>query len=101
MFKNFHEHINKNFSFLNESKLLIAISGGLDSVVLTHVCQQINLNIALAHCNFNLRGRESDGDENFVLQIAEDLDIEVFVESFETEEYANQNKWAIQRAARE
>ena len=101
MFKNFHEHINKNFSFLNESKLLIAISGGLDSVVLTHVCQQTNLNISLAHCNFNLRGKESDGDENFVLQIAEDLDIEVFVESFETEVYAHQNKLSTQMAARE
>ena len=101
MFKNFHEHINKNFSFLNESKLLIAISGGLDSIVLTHVCQQTNLNISLAHCNFNLRGKESDGDENFVLQIAEDLDIEVFVESFETEVYAHQNKLSAQMAARE
>ena len=101
MLNKFIEHINKNLSFLKESKLLIAISGGIDSVVLTHLCVKFNLNIALAHCNFNLRGKESDADEDFVLQLAEDLDIEVFIESFETETYASQNKLSTQMAARE
>jgi len=98
---NFQNHINQNLSFLNKSRLLIAISGGLDSVVLTHLCHQLKLNIGLAHCNFNLRGDESDGDEEFVLQLAEDLDLEVFIESFETEDYAKTYKLSTQMAARE
>ena len=101
MLNNFQNHINQNLSFLNKSRLLIAISGGLDSVVLTHLCHQLKLNIALAHCNFNLRGDESDGDEEFVLQLAEDLDLEVFIESFETEDYAKTYKLSTQMAARE
>jgi len=101
MFKNFQEHINKNLSFLKGSKLLIAISGGIDSVVLTHLCHQSNLNMSLAHCNFNLRGKESDADEEFVLQLAEDIEIEVFVQNFETEVYAKENKLSTQMAARE
>ena len=51
----FKTHINNNFPFLKESKLLIAISGGMDSVLLTHLCKESELTISLAHCNFNLR----------------------------------------------
>ncbi|MDG1525168.1 MAG: ATP-binding protein, partial [Candidatus Thalassarchaeaceae archaeon] len=56
----------QNFPFLEDSKLLIAISGGIDSVVLAHLCSQLDLNFSLCHCNFNLRGQESDDDEAFV-----------------------------------
>lgn len=101
MLENFQNHINKNLNFLTENKLLIAISGGLDSVVLTHLCYNLKLNIALAHCNFNLRGKESDADENFVLQLAEDLNLEVFIQNFETETYAKQHKLSTQMSARE
>ena len=79
----------------------MAVSGGVDSVVLVHLCHNLGLNMALAHCNFNLRGNESDVDEDFVLQLAENLDLEVFVESFDTEAYAKENKRSIQMAARE
>jgi tRNA(Ile)-lysidine synthase len=101
MLDKFKKHINSHLSFLNKNKILIAISGGLDSVVLTHLCHQLNLNIALAHCNFNLRGKESDADENFVFQLAEDLNIEVFIEDFDTKNYAKENKLSIQMSARE
>lgn len=101
MLKTFEEHIGNNLTFLKESKLLIAISGGIDSVVLVHLCHQLNLNISLAHCNFNLRGSESDGDEEFVIKMADGLDIEAFTESFNTEAYAEENKVSIQMAARE
>ncbi len=100
MIKNFQSHINSKLSFLKDSKLLIAISGGVDSVVLVHLCHKMDLNIALAHCNFNLRSNESDADEDFVLQLAEDLNLEVFIESFETKVYAKENKLSIQMAAR-
>ncbi|MDO6758967.1 tRNA lysidine(34) synthetase TilS [Tamlana sp. 2_MG-2023] len=94
-------HIENRLKFLNESKLLIAISGGIDSVVLTHLCRQLNLNIALAHCNFNLRGDESDADESFVQKLAENLGLEVFVQNFDTEKYSQDHKRSIQMAARE
>jgi len=101
MFKAYQDHIVQNLSFLKESKLLIAISGGLDSVVLAHLCHQLKLNITFAHCNFNLRGKESDADEAFVLQLAEDLNIECFVEHFDTLTYAKANKQSTQMAARD
>lgn len=101
MIEQFQKHIDTRLSFLKNSKLLLAISGGLDSVVLTHLCYQLNLNIALAHCNFNLRGDESDADEDFVMQLAEDLDLEVFIESFDTKAYAEEHKLSIQMAARQ
>jgi len=101
MLKAIQNHINQNLSFLNESKFLIAISGGLDSVVLTHLCHKLKYDFALAHCNFNLRGKESDADEQFVINLAEKLDIEVFIESFNTETVAKQNKLSTQMAARE
>ena len=101
MLEIFKEHIIKNLPFLKESKLLIAISGGVDSVVLSHLCHKLKLNISLAHCNFNLRGNESDADEDFVMELAENLNLEVFVESFDTQKYADDNKRSIQMAARE
>ena len=88
MFEQFKQHLESRLPFLKKSKLLIAISGGIDSVVLTHLCHKVGLNIALAHCNFNLRGDESDADEDFVLQLAESLELEVFIESFDTKFYA-------------
>ena len=101
MIEPFRDHVLTKLCFLNKAKLLVAISGGIDSVVLTHLCHRLKLNIALAHCNFNLRGKESDADEDFVLQLAEDLDLEVFIESFDTKAYAESNKLSIQMAARE
>tara|TARA_R110002072_G_scaffold9011_5_gene44406 strand:- start:1198 stop:2508 length:1311 start_codon:yes stop_codon:yes gene_type:complete len=101
MLNHLKTHIEKRLGFLNQSKLLIAISGGIDSVVLTHLCHKLGLNISLAHCNFNLRGKESDADEGFVLELAENLELEVFVQRFDTELYAKDNKRSIQMAARE
>ncbi|WP_412561100.1 tRNA lysidine(34) synthetase TilS [Winogradskyella sp. MIT101101] len=84
-----------------KSKVIIAISGGIDSVVLAHLYKKLNLNFSLAHCNFNLRDEESDADEAFALDLAEDLDVEVFVQNFDTEAYAKDFKRSIQMAARE
>ncbi|HLV69658.1 MAG TPA: tRNA lysidine(34) synthetase TilS, partial [Xanthomarina sp.] len=100
MLEIFKEHINNSLNYLKEGKLLIAISGGLDSVVLTHLCHQLGLNVGLAHCNFNLRGEESDADEEFVLQLSEDLELEVFIENFDTETFAKDHKLSTQMAAR-
>ncbi len=101
MYNIFQDHINQNLAFLKDSKILIAISGGVDSVVLTHLCHALKLNISLAHCNFNLRRDESDTDEDFVLKLAENLELEVFIQNFDTKAYADDNKRSIQMAARE
>ena len=101
MLQKFKQHLYQNFPFLEESKLLVAISGGIDSVVLTHLCSQLNLNFSLCHCNFNLRGQESDDDEAFVKSLAKTLKTSVYVTSLETEEYAQMNKVSIQVAARD
>lgn len=101
MLDKFKIHIQNNLSFLLESKCLLAISGGLDSVVLAHLCKAINLNIALAHCNFNLRGAQSDGDEEFLNELADQLELELFTQHFDTKTYALENKLSIQMAARE
>jgi len=101
MLKKLQNHINQNFSFLHGKKLLIAISGGVDSVVLTHVLLQLNFDISLAHCNFKLRGDESDLDEQFVKDLGEKLSIKTFTTQFNTEKIAKKNKQSIQITARE
>ena len=93
--------LNKEVPFLNEQKILIAISGGIDSVVLSYLLKQQNCIISLAHCNFSLRGDESDGDEYFVRKFASDLRIELFVKRFDTKAYADEKGISIQMAARE
>jgi len=101
MFPKFKEHIDTDMPFLKGKKILLACSGGLDSVALTHLCEAAKLDIALAHCNFKLRAAESDGDEDFVRQLAATLGVQCFVERFETEQYAEKQRISVQMAARE
>lgn len=101
MFLKFKERINNEMAFLKGKRLLLACSGGLDSVILSHLCMAANLDTTLAHCNFKLRDEESDGDEEFVRQLASKLGIEVFVKQFETEKYAETQRLSVQIAARE
>jgi tRNA(Ile)-lysidine synthase len=101
LFFEFQKHIQKNFSFLKEKNLLIAISGGVDSVVLTHLFHEMKFNISLAHCNFKLRGKESDLDEEFIKNKALEIKKECFITHFNTIEYAKKNGVSIQMAARD
>ncbi|MFT5761810.1 MAG: tRNA(Ile)-lysidine synthase [Polaribacter sp.] len=100
MLKKLQQHINLKFSFLKDKKILIAISGGVDSVVLTHLFDKLNFDISLAHCNFNLRGNESDKDEFFVKELGGKLNVKTFTTRFETEKYAQENQFSTQVAAR-
>jgi len=95
------KHINQNLSFLKDKKLLIAISGGIDSAVLTHLFYQLNFSISLAHCNFMLRGKESKKDEQFVKELGEKLKVPTFTIQFETKKYALENSISTQMAARD
>ena len=100
MLNKFQNHINANFSFLQDKKLIVATSGGMDSMVLVHLFQKFNLNFALAHCNFQLRGAESDGDENFVAAYAKLNNIACFITKFDTSNYSEEHKLSTQVAAR-
>lgn len=70
-------------------------------MVLLHLCHRCNLQVAVAHCNFQLRGKESDSDAQFVEDYCNKLNIKYFLKCFKTEEYANLNKVSVQMAARE
>ncbi|WP_333659295.1 tRNA lysidine(34) synthetase TilS, partial [Flavobacterium sp.] len=100
MLDKFQNNISENLPFLPESKLLLAVSGGLDSMVLLHLCQAMKLDISVAHCNFQLRGEESNNDEKFVTSYCEKNNIPLFVTHFDTEIYAKEQKQSIQVVAR-
>lgn len=95
----------KNFILSNNlltpsDRLLLAVSGGLDSVVLCELCKQAGYEFIMAHCNFQLRGNESERDENFVKSLGKKYKVEVQVKKFDTKKYAQDNKLSIQEAAR-
>lgn len=100
MLSTFQNHIKQNFPFLEGKKLLLATSGGIDSMVLLHLCQQSGFDVRAAHCNFQLRGEESDADEEFVKSECEKLGVLTFVTHFDTQKFADDFKLSVQVAAR-
>lgn len=94
-------HLNRDFPFLEGKRLLLAISGGIDSMVLLHLFQALPYEIAVAHCNFSLRDQESDADAGFVAQFCQTQKIRHFATRFDTKAYAEAQKLSIQLAARE
>ena len=87
--------------FEPDEKLVLAVSGGVDSMVLTDLMQKAGAHFVVAHCNFHLRGEESDGDEQFVCEYAEKNDLQCFVNHFDTEKYAAKKGVSIEMAARD
>ena len=100
MLTKFQHHIEQNFPQLKDKKLLLAVSGGIDSMVLLDLFYKLRFDICVVHCNFQLRGKESKGDEMLVREICQDSYIPYFIESFDTTEFAKINKLSIQLAAR-
>ncbi len=86
---------------LPEEKVLVAISGGADSVALLMVLHQLNYRCEAVHCNFHLRGEESNRDEKFVRDFCRSLSIRLHVRDFDTISYAKQKGVSIEMAARE
>ncbi len=101
MVSQFKIHLEQQFPELLSTPFLVACSGGVDSVVLVYLCAALRLDFGIAHCNFKLRGVDSDQDAVFVQSIAEKLAIECMTTDFDTETYVVRNKVSIQMAARE
>ncbi len=97
----FIKNIQQQNLFQKNDYLLLAVSGGADSVALCELCFQVGFHFEIAHCNFQLRGEESDRDEKFVRELGEKYWTKVFVKKFETKEYAEEKRISIQVAARE
>ncbi|MDE7375038.1 MAG: tRNA lysidine(34) synthetase TilS, partial [Odoribacter sp.] len=88
-------HIGKDAGFL------LAVSGGADSVSLLHAFHALHLKASVLHCNFSLRGAESDADEQFVKRLCEGLGIACHIRQFDTARHARENGLSIEMAARE
>ena len=93
-------YINSEKLFSKSDKILIAVSGGIDSVVLCDLFSKAKIPFAIAHVNFGLRGEESDADEVFVKKLALKYKVEFYTTTFETEAYAKEQQLSIQMAAR-
>lgn len=84
-----------------QDKILLAVSGGKDSVTMAHLFASAGFKFGIAHCNFNLRGEESTRDQSFVKNLADQLGVSFHLQAFETEAYAKEYKLSIQMAARD
>jgi len=96
--KNF---ISKHCLFKPDSKIIVGFSGGADSVVLLHILHKLGYNCIAAHCNFHLRGEESDRDEQFAAGLAASLDLPFFKQDFDTSSIAKERGISIEMAARD
>ena len=101
MLKRFEVNINKNTLLNKTDKLLLAFSGGVDSLVLADLLHKAGYNIELAHCNFQLRGQEAKDDTAFCENFAKSINTKFHVIYFDTKAYAAEHKLSIQMAARE
>ncbi|RZJ65839.1 MAG: tRNA lysidine(34) synthetase TilS [Flavobacterium sp.] len=101
MFEKFQSHLSKNLAFLSGTRLLLAVSGGLDSIAMATLFKKSGYDIAIAHCNFNLRGDESELDEIFIREFAAQNKVRFFSTKFDTQKFADDFKLSIQVAARE
>jgi len=96
----FKEHLKNSNLFSPKDKLLLAVSGGVDSVVLCELCKQAGYTFSIAHCNFKLRDQESERDKEFVCGLAKKYSVDFYLKEFDTEKFAKENKLSIQEAAR-
>ena len=101
MLNDFLSYINKQKLCTPTDSVLVAVSGGKDSMALLHLFQAAKFKIKVAHCNFQLRGKESDLDEEFVKQYCLENKVDCFIKKFETKEYAQSHKVSIEMAARD
>jgi len=97
----FTDFISRNQLFSGTDNVLLAVSGGIDSMVMANLFLKTDNTIGISHCNFQLRCTESDNDEKFVREFAEKSNTPFYTKSFDTEKYAEEKKVSIQMAARD
>ena len=100
LLEQFRYYISSNNLFLPTDKLLLAVSGGVDSVVLCELCRNAGFDFGIAHCNFQLRGDDSERDEKFVRELAKKNSVEFHSIKIETKRIAAEQKISVQEAAR-
>jgi len=101
MIAGFKRYISENNLIKPGDKILLTVSGGIDSMVMVHLFRLQNYNIGIAHCNFTLRAKESDKDERLVREYAFEHNIPFFSTRFETKVFAKKNRLSVQMAARD
>jgi tRNA(Ile)-lysidine synthase len=101
MVKEFTTYIQTQKLFKPTNTLLVAVSGGADSITLCHLLTNAGFTFTVVHCNFNLRGKEADLDEKFVVDYCKKNNIKCFAKKFNTSAYAEDKGISIQMAARE
>ena len=101
MLDQFQAYINRYHLLAEGDKIILALSGGIDSMVLADLLLKAKVQFVAVHCNFHLRGEESDGDEQFVREFAEKKGIQCFVKHFDTEQFAAEQGISIEMAARD
>ena len=94
-------YIQKHQLLTQEGRIIVGVSGGTDSVVLLHILVSLGYDCVIAHCNFHLRMEESDRDELFVRNLANELNIPSYFIDFETTKYSEEHKISIEMAARD
>lgn len=99
--KQFQDFIEQQHLFVSGNRILLAVSGGKDSVLMLHLFKAIGVDVGVAHCNFNLRADEAQRDERFVALLAKNLGLSFYVTHFDTKKYAAENKISTQMAARD
>lgn len=97
----FRQFVEKERLFSPEDDVLLAVSGGLDSTVMAHLFRMAGYRFGVAHCNFGLRGAESDAEEAFVKRLAADLAVPFFCRRLDAAGYADARGMSVQMAARE
>lgn len=100
MLAKFKKHLKSKLSFLRGKKLLLTISGGIDSMVMAELFRQSDFQFEIAHCNFKLREDESDADQQFVIEYAKKNNLVIHSTSFDTKKFASDNRLSTQVAAR-
>ena len=95
------QYVEKKNLIADSDKVIVALSGGADSVALLHILERLGYDLQAVHCNFHLRGEESLRDENFVRALCERMGVKLTVVHFDTTAYAAQKRISIEMAARE
>ena len=101
MLSKFESYIKDQFPYLLKEKSIVCCSGGVDSIVLFNLMLSVNKNFVVAHCNFKLRGKDSDRDEEFVKKLCKRNSIEFYSKSFDTKKIKETSKSSIQMIARD